>query len=288
MPRLPSVEEWLWRLGEIRNNLHVLLPSSEVRCSLAVSPDCAPPEAPTRDRYLRGEGLVHAGTQGLAGLRWPRNGELRLGGRNTGVALHMRLDCPEQPGMTARKFVDVGCVIADHWEGCPQRVLRAIPWAKYPTGIDGILLYACLYGMHPLLTGRELSIESDDDRCWPDVRGRIPNITLPCWVIDFDHDWRSLIVFTLDAIRHYIGSTTPLRFRRRRTQQPGRSAVEGEWSAPMSKTDMRVLMGNMAKGKFETIAARCGLHDLGGQLFRIRLNREVLTEDWCRKLLRGA
>ena len=49
-------------------------------------------------------------------------------------------------------------------------------------------------------------------------------------------------------------------------------APEGEWSLPMSKIDMRVRLGNMAKDKFETFVVQYELKRINRQLYQIRLD----------------
>ncbi len=232
MPRLSSVEEWLWRLEEIRNNLHTLLPAENVRCALAVSGDQTPRESQRRKGGADAENLLSVKVQGLAGLRFSPSGDLRPGGQRSSVTIHQVLTCPKRPGLSLRSFLNVGCAVATLWEDCPKIVQKRLAWARYPTGTDGILFYAYLYGMHPLLTANEDFVDSEQDPRWERVSARFPNMMPPCMTLDFDHDWRSIMGFTLDAIRHSIGWNSRLQYRGRRERQRrlGRSGGVADYS----------------------------------------------------------
>lgn len=272
MPRLRSMKEWLWRLGEIRNNLHVLLPSDDVRCWLAVSEDTNRPSE-RRDWQGPPGSLYWGGSQGLAGLRFTADGDLRFSSRRAYARIDEMLVCPERKGLTQRHFLNLGCIIADLWESCPRTILRWVPWAMHPTGKDGILFYAYFYNMHPLLTARDDFIEDEEDHIWARVSKILPGLMLPCWVFQFDYDWRSVIGFTLDAIRHRVGqggaprSHAPIPLKQRRLD------VDGEWSKPMSKAKMMAALRIDSIKTFETFAKNQGIQQAGNrQTWRLRVS----------------
>lgn len=216
MPRLPSVNDWLWILDEVRSNLHIILPSDSIRCSLAISSNSKDPEHLNADKPIPPTNLPSnyircSKVQGLGGIRFTANGDLRLGKQSDSVDIHQIISAPRQPSLTIRNFMNLGVTLADIWEICPTLVLKRIPWAKYPTGSDGILFYAYLYGMHPLLMARELLINDEDDCAWPETLARFHGISPPCLVLDFEYDWRSIIGFALTAIKHFVGGTTRIQ-----------------------------------------------------------------------------
>lgn len=78
--------------------------------------------------------------------------------------------------------------------------------------------------------------------------------------------WLSEISTGPGAIKD-AGQTSP-RVRKGKDQ-----GVDGEYSLPMSKTEMRVRLANMAKDKFESFAAQHGLKKINRQLYQIRLDK---------------
>ncbi len=141
-----------------------------------------------------------------------------------------------------------------------------------------------------LVNAAALILETSDvDSSTPTLFNHIPSpgeVPLPS-------DWRSMLLHLWDQLRGVATTTTLDQLSFTAAEGSVTNVVEaadqfircqlapskieatpaGEWSKPMSKTDMRVLLGNLSPRKFETFTKTYPLRNAGNrQQFQIRLD----------------
>jgi len=238
---------------QVRKNLHTVLPTDRMKCTIAVShKDNVPSDLSWRsdaDTQL----LCLANSDLLAGVQLSEDGVIQVGSTRTRVGIHQVLSSTHRPGLTLTKVLNVDVALGSLFLDPPKLVLRVIPWMRFVGGKEGLLLYAYLYQIHPLITARERFVTSAKDLEQPWCEEHFCRLSPPLWILEFEHDWLSMVGFTLDGILHSVNAQRPSRMRNRRGPDLKTPRAAGAKYSVTAMCDMAGV-SNKTLGKYTTKA----------------------------------